>query len=1282
MRYEAYENRIKKVAKALALILRHVFLFASLLILVVGATVAFCFFKGQMISAECPESFAYGDEIHADANAFCSRVSYEYAGEDGVWSDTVPTMPGNYRVRALSKRTFGSIEYSDEMSFSIVPRKIEVKPTESVLLYGEQPTPSADLAEGDVISAVEFDFGDYYEKLLAHSGKGVVSELASKLSAIAESVKITNAAGEDVTHAYSILDAETEIGILRRTLTVAVEDKSKEYDGIELAWDVYEITDGSLAEGDLMVATFNASLINVGTVPNIPTLQIKDGKGRDVNPCYLLEIIPAEISIEKRSLYITTASEEWIYDAKKHSNTDYEIASGSLLEGHELLMVNYPEVEVVNQGAVENILYFEVVEDGEQSSELKYVSNYYSIMLGTGTIKINPYEIITSIPDHELIYDGSAHPFTRVFYFNKSNATLSEPSWSERAEYGFACRDAQVYDTYGLPIIVLSGDSTLADISSNFKIMVETYGKITVHKRRIELVSEDYSKIYDDNRYDHPNWMASVKLTPNMSAQTASGLCYGHSLLVTPTVYEKNVGVYENSMAVSIYALQNDTPFVPDGMVLDAIEDVSHNYEIITSFGKFEILPRELMLKPVRNAKVYDGTPLVALDRVEYSGLLPQHIVTAKVEGSITNVEESGNVSLIIEDSVQIRDLWDIDVTGNYSLTLEAGELAVTPKPLTVYTMPLTVEYDGERHTNHEIDKLTFMQLLEGHELSYEFAESSFVESVPKGQTAGRAANALDKTKTRVTRTADGEDMTPNYAISYKFGLLTLNPRPLTIKTPSREWMYDGEEHYLAEFEHIDGELLEGHAFADPAEINMKPAMLTLAGETENRFSDLVILDGELKNVASNYKVTQMCGTLTVTPRTVVLLTDSATKVFDNTYLEAPGATASENSPNPLVEGDTVKLKNSTRIRYVTDGIVTNQPADTLDGVIITNEKGQDVTSSYAVLGYDLGVLEITKCPIKVITPSYTRYFDGSVLSKTRCEVVGAPEGFYAQIFGYTGIREPGSIENTCKPEATRVLLDTFDEEEYWLNWGELDTDMPEVEPIADEPDIYEPDIYEPLPPISMDIDLTENFEIVEYEYGTLTVLEGTIIYVRISPTVRMYTGGELGIDFEYVTDGYEDKFDIDFSAIDLTRDKVSGIMLEDLLAEEYKAVVTPKDPNNTNKYGVRFYMEDPNIPVLRITKRSIAITAASATFNYVEGQTFTHNVCNMTVGSLAPGHRLVATCSGSIYCDESTKDGTSVRNSIASYKIYDKDGKDVTKYYVVSTYSGTLTVVNVPPVE
>jgi hypothetical protein len=71
-----------------------------------------------------------------------------------------------------------------------------------------------------------------------------------------------------------------------------------------------------------------------------------------------------------------------------------------------------------------------------------------------------------------------------------------------------------------------------------------------------------------------------------------------------------------------------------------------------------------------------------------------------------------------------------------------------------------------------------------------------------------------------------------------------------------------------------------------------------------------------------------------------------------------------------------------------------------------------------------------------------------------------------------------------------------------------------------------------------------------------------------------------------------------------------------------------------------------------------------------------------MTVGTLAEGHRLEANCTGSIYCSKDTANGASVINEIRDFKIYDSDGNDVTKYYIVITTPGTLRVVNVPELE
>jgi uncharacterized protein YnzC (UPF0291/DUF896 family) len=1241
MRYEAYERRIKKVAKVLALISKHIVLTVSLVVVLVSVIVAFVYFKGTIIKADCSESFAYGEQIAADAYAFCSGVRYEYLDEDGSWSENAPVLPGEYSMRVVSKRSFGSLEYSPQFKFEILARPIDVCAKESVVLYGEKLTANADLAEGDRFECVDFEWSDYYSKILAHSSVGAISEIASKAVPAVESIKIVNASGEDVTHAYAINAEEKEVGVLRRYLKVTVEDKEKEYDGIELAWDVYEISEGSLAEGDLMVATFSASILDVGSQMNSPRIVITDKEGRNVDGCYILELEAGTISVGKRSLYVTTGSGSWVYDGHLHSNKDYELASGTLLDGHMMEISHYATVDRVIQGKTDNSIFFRIL-DAQKND----VSVHYSIMLNVGQLEITPRQITTSIPDIEFTYDGKAHGLARLLYFDKTTGELQDPVWNMREGLPTFWHYAGEYETFDMLIMILSNDETQEDLADNFDITVESYGTVTVHKRQLTVKSKDFVKVYDDNRYDHINWLESVIIEEGPGVSDDGGLCVSHSAYIVPTAYEKNVGVYENSMFFSIYDVgQPYGTFLTDESLRAASIDVSRNYEIVTEFGRFEIQPRQIVVTPIPVTKVYDGTPVTA-QSVEAKGLLAQHILKGEAQGSITEVDESGFVSTVKKEGISICNIWGEDVTQNYAITTANGMLAVTPKPLVIYTKPLSAEYDGKRHEIHELEELTFLQLMNGHELSYEFSDTSYVESIPRGQTIGRAANSLDKSKTRVTRTSDGKDMTVNYAISYKFGLLTLNPRPLTIKTPSASWMYDGESHSLAEFTHIGGVLLEGHSFADPAEVNMGAATIVRAGDMDNRFSNLIILTEEGKNVSSNYKITQECGLLTVTRRDIILLTDSASKVFDYKYLEAPNAIAHADSPNELVSGDVVSTANNCRrILYV--GEVPN----TAEGWTITNAQGENVTDCYNVIGWEYGTLTVTKCPITVVTPSYTRYFDGTALQKNKATVIGAPEGFFAMLGGTSEIIKPGSIPNTCDEKQTRVLYSR---------------------PVADDEEIFiEPE----------KIDLTENFEIVDYEYGNLTVLEGTLVYVRIVPTVRMYAGKALGIDFEYVTRGYQDRFSIDFSPIELSLNKVGRITLEDLLAQEYKAIVTPKDQNDTEPYGVRFIMDDTT-PVLRVTRRSITISAASATFNYSEGQTFTHNVCNMTVGTLAEGHRLEANCTGSIYCSKDTANGASVINEIRNFKIYDSDGNDVTKYYIVITTPGTLRVVNVPELE
>ena len=94
--------------------------------------------------------------------------------------------------------------------------------------------------------------------------------------------------------------------------------------------------------------------------------------------------------------------------------------------------------------------------------------------------------------------------------------------------------------------------------------------------------------------------------------------------------------------------------------------------------------------------------------------------------------------------------------------------------------------------------------------------------------------------------------------------------------------------------------------------------------------------------------------------------------------------------------------------------------------------------------------------------------------------------------------------------------------------------------------------------------------------------------------------------------------------------------------------------------------------PVLTVTPRALQLTAASETRIY-NGEALTNPTVYITKGSLAAGHTLTATASGT-----QTEIGSSA-NAVSSYKILDAEGRDVTSLYRVTTISGQLTVLAVP---
>ncbi len=107
MRYEAYEERMKKILAALLSLRRHAAAIAVAVVCVLGATFGMLCVKGIFIEEVSSSRFVYGEHPKLSAKALFSgvRYSFRFQGTED-FSENFPTVPGEYVVRAAADGMF------------------------------------------------------------------------------------------------------------------------------------------------------------------------------------------------------------------------------------------------------------------------------------------------------------------------------------------------------------------------------------------------------------------------------------------------------------------------------------------------------------------------------------------------------------------------------------------------------------------------------------------------------------------------------------------------------------------------------------------------------------------------------------------------------------------------------------------------------------------------------------------------------------------------------------------------------------------------------------------------------------------------------------------------------------------------------------------------------------------------------------------------------------------------------------------------------------------------
>ncbi|WP_086733875.1 MBG domain-containing protein [Erythrobacter colymbi] len=264
----------------------------------------------------------------------------------------------------------------------------------------------------------------------------------------------------------------------------------------------------------------------------------------------------------------------------------------------------------------------------------------------------------------------------------------------------------------------------------------------------------------------------------------------------------------------------------------------------------------------------------------------------------------------------------------NYAVTFNQGILSITPRPITITADNLSRIYGNGNPA------LTFtvggLGLVNGDQLSGALATTA-------GTTTGVGNVAI----TQGTLAAS-----PNYAVTFNQGILSITPRPITITADNLSRIYGNGNPALTftvgGLGLVNGDQLTG-------------ALATTAGATTG-VGNVAITQGTLA-ASANYAVTFNQGILAITPRPITITADNRTRIYGDAN---PALTFTVGGLG-LVNGD-----------QLTGALATTAGATTGVGDVAITQGTLAAGANYAVT-YNSGILRITPRPITITADSLSK---------------------------------------------------------------------------------------------------------------------------------------------------------------------------------------------------------------------------------------------------------------------------------------------------------------------
>jgi uncharacterized repeat protein (TIGR02543 family) len=707
-----------------------------------------------------------------------------------------------------------------------------------------------------------------------------------------------------------------------------------------------------------------ASGTNASDTPYVETIDVSDVTitcdRTVVTDDFIVKSVNGSLTITKRNVTITAASETKEYDGKALTNSNYTIA------GNDFAQEDTPTITVTGTQTIVGTSTNTVTCTGLSDE----IAANYTITTVDGSL---------TVYDRKAKYEISIAPVSKTTTYNgneqtSEGLTINEQSVTAGTNSTYAFTYGGVaYTLEGVSISgsgINAGTYTLSlegtavirdafgnDVSAQFLVTRAT-STLTINPKEVTITSASAEKEYDGTPLTKNNVDADI---------TVEGFLVGQGAAITfvSSATQTAAGTAANKFS---YTLNDGT--------------LAQNYAITTVFGTLRVTPRNaanliaLTITANSGTFTYDGQ----VHTVEgFVGEDSQNRVSVQWNGQtyyITGLTASATgtdadtYAVNAIGSPIVTDSEGNVVTDQFNVTVIPGTLKIEKRNITVQAASASKIYDG---TSLSDGTATIVDGI--------FADGEGADFTVTGSRTlvGMSTNSITGITYHTGTKAE------NYNITYQDGTLTIVSRDadarfeVTIVANSKTVTYDGNAQSVSGFENENSDhripVIVG-TLTYYVDVNALTASAseTNAGTYTTAVNGVAaVYDANENDVTNQFIVNVTPGTLTINKRNVVLTSATETNEYVSTGLTAPTVTVSSDG-FAEGEGATYTFPSTSKVT-LPNTTVSNEFSYVLNGN--TNANNYTISVKYGTLTMT-GLADDAKYRLLVEANSGSFVYDGT----------------------------------------------------------------------------------------------------------------------------------------------------------------------------------------------------------------------------------------------------------------------------------------------------------------